>query len=195
MCRHSHDRASAIGHHHIIRNPNWNARLIYRVDGIRTREHTCLFLIRCAALNFRLTRGLQLVFFNSLLVFRRGNFLDQRMFWREDHECRTPQRIGACRKYLNIMAANFGFENHRRAFTAIDPIGLQSLDRLGPVNAIEVQQFIGVLGRLEEPLIQILLDDRRAAAFAVTVVAPNLLACQCGIAVRAPIYSRHFAIG
>ena len=71
---------------------------------------------------------------------------------------------------------------------AIDPIGLQGLDAFGPVDAVEVQQFIGVFGGLEEPLLQILFDDRRAAAFAMTVIAPDLFARQRGVAIRAPIH-------
>ena len=59
---------------------------------------------------------------------------------------------------------------------------------------IEVQQFIRVLRSSEEPLLQILFDDRRTASFAVTVIAPDLFARQRGIAVRAPVHRGHLAI-
>ena len=69
------------------------------------------------------------------------------------------------------------------------------LHALGPVHAVVVQQFVGILGGAEEPLLQVLLDDRRAAALAVAVIAPDLLARQGGVAVRAEIHRRHFAVG
>ena len=87
------------------------------------------------------------------------------------------------------------FENDRGALAPPDPIGLQGLDRLRPIDFIEAQQFIRIFGGLEEPLIQILFDDRRAAAFAMTVIAPDLFTRQGGIAMRAPIHGGHLAIG
>ncbi len=55
---HSHDRARAVGHQHIVRDPDRDARLIDRVDGIRAGEHAGLFLVHRFALDIRLTRGL-----------------------------------------------------------------------------------------------------------------------------------------
>ena len=40
MRRHSHDRARAIGHQDIIRDPDGDAHLVDRVDSIGTRENT-----------------------------------------------------------------------------------------------------------------------------------------------------------
>ncbi len=116
------------------------------------------------------------------------------MLRREHHEGRAPQRIGAGGEYLDDhrLADLRSLKIHRRAFAPADPVGLQGLDRLGPVDAVEVQQFIGIFGGLEEPLLQVLLDDRRAAAFAVTVIAPDLLARQGRVAVRAPVHRQTF---
>ena len=58
----------------------------------------------------------------------------------------------------------------------------------------EIQQLIGVLGRLEEPLIQILFYNRSTTAFAVTIITPNLLARQSRITFRTPVHSGHFSI-
>ena len=44
-------------------------------------------------------------------------------------------------------------------------------------------------------MVQILLDDGRATALAVTVFAPNLFARQGGVAMRAEIHRRHLAVG
>ena len=67
--------------------------------------------------------------------------------------------------------------------------------RSGQSIPVIVQQFVGISGDAEEPLFQVFLDDRRAAAFAVAVFAPDLFARQGGVAVRAEIHRRHLAVG
>ena len=68
------------------------------------------------------------------------------MLRRQDHEGRAPQRIGTGGEDLDVVAALLGLEDDRGAFAAADPVGLQRLDALGPVDAVEVQQLIGILG-------------------------------------------------
>ena len=81
-----------------------------------------------------------------------------------------------------------------RAFASSDPIRLQGLDTFGPVNFIEAQKFIGIFRGFEEPLLQSLFDDGRAASFADAVFADHLLTRQRGIVLRAPVHCGHLAI-
>ena len=76
---------------------------------------------------------------------------------------------------------------HRSPLAATDPVGLQQFHRLRPIDGREIQQFIGIVGDAEEPLIQVLLDDRRLAALANTVVPDHLFTGQGRVAVGAPI--------
>jgi hypothetical protein len=64
------------------------------------------------------------------------------------------------------------------------------LTRSGQSILLKVQQLVGVVGDAKEPLVQVLLDHRRAAALAVPVLAPHLLAGQGGVAVGAEIDRR-----
>ena len=88
----------------------------------------------------------------------------------EDHESRAPQRIWPGSEDLDIVVPDFGLEDDRGAFRATDPVGLQCFDTVWPVYVREIQQFIGILSGAEEPLIQVFLDDRRAATLAMTVI-------------------------
>src|SRR5688572_32406756 len=108
------------------------------------------------------------------------------MFWGEDHEGRSPQRIRTGGKYLDIIASFIipkggGFENDRCAFASSDPIRLQSLDAFGPVYFVETQKFIGIFRGFEEPLLQSLFDHGRAASLADAVITDHLLTRQRGI--------------
>ena len=65
---------------------------------------------------------------------------------------------------------------------------------LRPIDIFKFQHLIGVIRRPEKPLVEIFFDNGRAAAFAVTVVTPNLFTGQGGIAAWAPIHRGHFSI-
>ena len=68
-----------------------------------------------------------------------------------------------------------------------------------PANQAELiqhlDQFVGIARDAELPLLQVLLDDRRAAPFAIAVIAPDLLARQRGVARRAEVDGRILAVG
>ena len=91
--RHSHDGASAVGHQHVVGDPDRDVRTIHRVCGICTSKDTRLFLVGRLALNIRLAGGLFFVNFHFFLMLRRSELLHQRMFRREHHESGAPQRI------------------------------------------------------------------------------------------------------
>src|ERR1051325_10693108 len=102
------------------------------------------------------------------------------MLRREDHERRTPQRVGTSSKDFNRVSG-LSVENNRGAFASSDPICLQSFDAFGPINAIKIQQLVGILCRFEEPLFQILFYDRSATTFTNAVFANHLFACEGSI--------------
>ena len=192
--RDSHDRSRTIGHQDVIRDPDRDARLVDRVDGITAGEHAGLLLIHRLALDVTLAGGLQFVGFHLLPVFIAGHFIHQRMLRGEHHEGRAPQRIRPGGEDLHRIAV-FGVKDHRGPLGTSDPVGLQRLDALGPIQAGKVQQLIGVIGDAEEPLLQMLLDHRRTAAFTVTVFPPHLLARQRSVATGAKIHRRQGAVG
>ena len=80
------------------------------------------------------------------------------------------------------------------ALRPADPVGLHDPHGLGPVEAREVEQLVGVRGRAQEPLLEVALLDQRAAAPAVAVDALDLLAGERAV-VGAPVDRRQGAVG
>src|SRR5215211_5605248 len=119
----------------------------------------------------------------------RGDLIHQWMFRGKDHEGCTPQRVWTGRKYLDrisslIIPEGGCLENNGGAFASTDPIRLQCFDAFWPVNAIKVQQLIGIFCGSKEPLFQFLLNDRCTTAFAQALFANDLLSRQCRVVLR-----------
>ena len=121
------------------------------------------------------------------------------MLGRHDHEGGAVQRVGPGREDAQLVAAGLGVvrrggEDDLGALGPADPVGLHDADRLGPFDAGEVEQLVGVLGDAQVPLVQLALLDARAAAPAVAVRAFDLLAGQRPV-VGAPVHRRLGAVG
>src|SRR3989441_10247277 len=80
------------------------------------------------------------------------------------------------------------------ADTLADPVFLEGPDAVRPFDAGKIQQLVGVGRDLQEPLLQILLDDRRAAALADAILANDLLASQRRAILGTPIDRRQRAV-
>ena len=93
-----------------------------------------------------------------------------------------------------VMVGRRGLEDDLAALGPADPVRLLDLDRLGQVDAAEVEQLVGVLRDPQVPLVEVALLDLRAAAPAVAVGALDLLAGERPV-VRAPVDRRLLAVG
>ena len=112
------------------------------------------------------------------------------------HEERRPeQRVGARREDGQLLARSLDAEHDAGAVRAADPVALHRQHPLGPLleQLHLVEQRVGVVGDLEEPLRQALRLDLRAAALAVPV--DHLLVGEHGLVVRAPLDGRLLAVG
>ena len=188
---HGHDRARAVGHQHVVGDPDRHVRAVDRVDGVGARKDAGLLLVEGAALDLAHAGRLVDVGIDVGPLAGCGDPVHQRMFWRQHHEGRAPQRVGpgreddqiACARLFTGKILRRDAECNLGAFGAADPVGLHRFDPFGPVDGLHAcQQLVGVLSGTKEPLVEVLLDHRRAAALAVAVVAPNLLARQGGVA-------------
>ena len=193
MCGNCHNGARAVGHQHVIGNPDRDLFARDRVNGITAREDARLFFVGRFALNIRLAQSLGLIGHYFFFLSRSSQFFHQRMLRGQYHKGHPPQSIGAGSEYFQLIPL-LGAELDQRTFGFTDPVGLQHAYTRRPIDRIVIQQFFGIIGDLEEPLFQILLDNRRTTTLAVAVIPPDLFARQSGIAIRAPIHRRHFAI-
>ena len=122
------------------------------------------------------------------------SFGDERVFGGEDHERGPEQRVRPGREHADAVAVGLlvvgrDLEIDLGALGPADPVRLLDADRVGPVDAAEVEQLVGVGGRAQEPLLEVALLDQRAAAPAMPIDAFDLLARQRAV-VGAPIDRR-----
>src|SRR4051812_13764398 len=93
------------------------------------------------------------------------------MLGREDDEGRPVDRVDAGREYLYFAASTLNREPHPRALGTPDPVALHREDLFGPLAELAhvVEQLVGVLRDLQEPLFQVTGGDRRSTAPAPAV--------------------------
>jgi len=135
---HRHDSAAAVAHQDVIGRPHGHAFPADRVERVRSGEDAGFGAVGGFALDIGLAFGLFLIGAHGFRLFGRGEFIHQRVFRREDHKGHAPQSVGSGGKDLNWVTL-FGCEGHGRAFGPADPLGLEGLDRLRPVNVRKVQ--------------------------------------------------------
>ena len=179
MGRDGHDRAGAVVHQHVVGDPHRDPLVVDRVDDVVAREDTDL-LLRLPFLD-RARRGLLGVC--AHLVGPQP--LEDRMLWRKDEEGRAEQRVRPGREYRDVQVELLVAEEHLGPFRTADPVALDRLRPLGPVDQLQVgQQLIRIRGDPEEPLLHVPSDHRSAAAIALAV--DHVLARDDGLVVRAP---------
>ena len=187
--RHRHDRARAVLHQHVVRDPDRDRLAVHRVDREAAGEDAVL-LLRLALDGRAGGRVPDVVGDGPLLLGADGQLRDQWMLRGEGEERRAEQRVGPRREDGQLLPAPVDGEGHAGSLGAPDPVALHRQDSLGPrLERVHlVEQLIGVLGDLEEPLGEALGLDLRAAALAAPV--DHLLVRQHGLVLRAPLDRR-----
>ena len=90
------------------------------------------------------------------------------MLGRQDHERRAEQRVGSCGEDRDLAGGRR--EVDLGAEAAADPVALHRLDRVAPVEQVEVvDQPVGVGGDTHHPLAHVPLEHREVAAVAAAV--------------------------
>ena len=192
--RHRHDGAGAVGHQHVVGDPDRDVLVVDRIDRVGAGERAALVPARRLAFDVGLAGGAGHVRLHLGAPRRRGELGHQRMLGGQHHEGGAPQGIGPGGEHLQGGAV-LGPERHVRALAAADPVGLQGADPLRPVDAVEAQQLLGIAGDAQKPLLQVALDHRGVAALAQPLLAHHLLARHGGVAVGAEIDRRMAAVG
>ena len=188
---HGHDGAGAVAHHHVVGNPDGNARFVDRVDRIAAGEDTSLNVGAFEAFELASAAGCLDVGLHGLLLLGRGQGIDQVVLWCQDHERGAPQGVWACGEHR--QRTRVGVEIDLGPLGAADPVGLLGDDVVRPVDRVEVEQFVGVVGDAEEPLLHQLLNDGLAGALVDPVY--DLLVCQHRLEGRRPVDHGLAAVG
>ena len=116
--------------------------------------------------------------------------VDERVLGRQHHVGRAEHRVGPGREDPRSRVARRHREVDQRALAAADPVALYQLDRLGPVEDVQVvDQAVGVRRDAHHPLRQRSLEHREVAEVAATV-ARHLLVGQHRAQAGAPVHRR-----
>ena len=196
MSWYTHNRSSTIAHQHVVSNPNRYFLTIQRISDIAASEDARLILLGAHALDLGHTLCLFDILCHRSLLIGCRNLLDPRMFWSHYKESSTINRVGPRRKHRNgfLFAINLGAETNFRTLAAPNPVLLHRHGLFGPFDVIEVQQFLGILGDFQQPLINLFTNDDRSTTFA-RAICQHLLVCQRRVTAGTPVRGCFCAIG
>ncbi len=193
---HGHHGARAVFHQRVVGHPERYLLAVDGVDDVAAGEDALLDQRVREAGHLGLLAGVGDELQHGLLILGAGHEVRYgRVLGSERHEGDAPERVRPRGEARHLLAGVGDLEAYERALAAADPVGLHAAHVLGPgVQQLQVvQQRIGVVGDLEEPLGQVLLDDLGAAALALLV--DDFLVGQAGLAARAPVDGRVGAVG
>ena len=193
----AHDRAGAVIHQNVIRDPD---RHLFAVVGIHRQVfgiHAMLFDLAKVAAFFRFfLLGDELLYFSSKLRVKRGKFRGNWMFGSKlDRRC-SVDRIDARSEHGNDIAAGVVEpEINQRTFAAPDPVALHGAHFFRPAGeTVQIaQQFLRVIRSAKEPLLQFALLNQRVFV-APAASADDLFVGQHSATFRAPVDLALFAI-
>ena len=164
-----HDGAGAVAGEDVVGDPDGDAYVVDRVDGIRAGEDAGFFFRGVLTVAVGFGGGGFDVVFDVGALFGSGDGGDERMLGGENHVSGAEERVGAGGVDGEFITA-FEREIHEGAFGASNPIFLQELDRIGPVEGVEsVEQTFGERGDAEHPLAHRSALDGKAADFAFAI--------------------------
>ena len=203
LARHRHDGAGAVAHQDVVRDEDGERLAVDRVGGGGAHEHAGLLALGGLAVELALARRRGAVRLHRLLG--RGGargparvgalgpgvgqeLVDHRVLGRQHHVRGTEQRVGARGEHRD--GTDLGGEAHLGALAAADPVPLHQLDRLRPVEPVEVgDQPIGVGGDAHHPLLHRTPEHGEVPALG-PAVGGDLLVGQHRAQPRAPVH-RH----
>src|SRR5919107_2317010 len=181
-----HDGTRAVTHQDVVGDVDGGLLPVSRVYGVGAGKDAGLLPRHIGAVDLAHPGGPLDVGTHPFGLLRGRYSFDRRMLGAHYEERGAEERIRAGSKDLDGTVV-FDLEPDPGSLGAPDPVPLQRLDPLGPVYVGEVQQLLGVVRDLEEPLRQVLLDDWRPAPLAAPVWANHLLAGQRRVVLRAPV--------
>ena len=192
---HGHDGAGPVGGQHVVRDPDGDPLAVDRVDRLRADRHPGLLALGRQALDLGLPPRPLDIGPHRLAVLGSGHLVHERVLRRQDHEGHAKQGVRARGVDAHRLGLAFDREVDLHAVAAPDPVRLHGPDLLRPglQHRQVVQQPVGVLPDLEEPLLQVALLDRHVGMSPAGAV-DDLLVRQHGLVHRAPVDRRQCTI-
>ena len=191
---HAHDRTLAVGHEHVVADPDLDLLAGERMGDEQARGHALLL----HGGDVRLHDAAALALFDERRerrIVARG-MGRERMLGRHGAEGDAHQRVGARGEDLEqpAFAVQLVGERDVHALALADPVGLHELHALGPAGqrVERAEQFLGVARDLHVVHRDLALLDHRAGAPAAPV--DHLLVGEHGLVDRIPVHHAGLAI-
>ncbi len=187
-----HHGAVAVVGQHVVRGPHRKALAVGGVDGVALEEDAGLRPIGGLTLDLGLTTDRLDVVAEALPHVGRGSGsqLSRQLALRcDDEEGRPVEGVRARREDGDLLRVPFDLEIDVGSDRSPDPVPLHADDLLrpSPFELIQVvEESIGVVGDLEVPLFELLLDHHRTAALGCAV-GKHLLVGEHGLIHRVPV--------
>src|SRR3989440_5333496 len=196
MRRNAHNRARTVAHQHVIGDPDGNLLAIDGISDVAAGKDARLLLLRTHALDLAHMPRLVNIGVNFGTVLGRGDLLDPGMFGGQHEERHAIDGVRARGEDGNLfpLAIDLCEETNLCALAAPNPVALHGYGLFGPLDFGEVQQFFGIIGNSEQPLVDLFANDGGAAAFA-GAVRQYLLVCQRGVTAWTPVCRGFGTIG
>ncbi len=151
--RHRHNCARAIADQHIICDPNGDLLARDWVDRVSARENSCLLLRQFGPFQIGLLADFRSVCLNLAALFGHGDDIHQPMLGCQHHVSRPEQCVRTRGEDPDFLRLTCHLEIHLGPFAAADPIPLHFLQRIAPVDGIQIlQQPLRVRGDAQHPL-------------------------------------------
>ena len=156
-----HDGAGAVAHHDVVGDPDGDLLAVDGVGGEGAGGDAAFVLVEVAAVHVGLGGALLDVGFDGVLLLGAGDFGDEGVLGGEDHVGGAEEGVGAggedCYFVTGLIGLADGIrrhgEDHLCSFGAADPVALEELDGVGPVEGFEfVDEALGVFGDAQHPL-------------------------------------------
>ena len=203
MRRHRHDRTGPIFHQHVVTDPQRYRLTRVRVNDVASREDAIFLfrIIRAVDLGLsggRFDEGEHVGF----LVQAFDHRLQAGIFGRQHHVGAAVNGINPGGEagngsgfVLRTVVAWYKAKIGPGPFATPDPVFLHGLDAFRPAIELHqiIEQALGIVSNLEEPLLPGLSFHVRVTPFALAI--DHLLIGQNGIAGRAPIHIRPGLVG
>ncbi len=165
--RHGHDRAGPVPHEHVVGDPDRNLCATHRVGRIRAGEGSRFLARVVRAIGIGELGGRLAILRDRVSAVGGGERTDEWMLGRKHHERGPEQRVGPCGEHLDVSGRRA--EANPCSRRATDPVALHQLDRLWPVESVEVvDQAICIRRDAHRPLAHVALEHRIVADVAAT---------------------------